>query len=111
MKGVADRNGAEAIIGGRLGFQREAYLDPEFPKPTAGLPFRYLDREVVTLDGESVGIVREVRFVGSNYLLVIPDGSRDILIPAVDEILQPDDGIEGKLVIDPPKGLLSVHKD
>ncbi len=111
LKGVHERNGAEAMIGGKLGFQRNSYTDSEFPKPAGGLPFRFLDREVVTVDGESVGVVNEVRFVGSNYLLVIPDGSRSILIPAVEPILQADAGMEGKLVIDPPKGLLDVHKD
>ncbi len=111
LKGVHERNGAEAMVGRRLGFQRDSYTDPLFPKPDGGLPFRFLGREVVTVEGKKVGVVDEVRFVGSNYLLVIPDGSRNILIPAVAPILQSDAGIEGNLVIDPPKGLLDVHRD
>lgn len=113
VSGTGDRNAAEALVGRRLGFRRESYLEPDFPRPAGGLPFRYLGREVVTVAGQTVGKVEEVRFTGAGYLLVIPDpGERgaEILIPAVVPILQPDDGLEGPLVIDPPEGLLDVQK-
>ena len=83
-----------------------------FPRPPEGLPFRYLGRDVVTRAGEAIGEVEEVRFTGSQYLLVIPsrDGTGpEILIPAVAPILVEDDGVGGPLVIDPPEGLLDVQ--
>ncbi len=110
---AANRNAAEALVGRKLGFLRESYLESDFPRPAGGLPFRYLGRPVATVTGQAVGMVEEVRFTGAGYMLVIPDdreGAGEILVPAVAPILQPDDGLEGTLVIDPPEGLLDVQR-
>lgn len=66
---------------------------------------------MVTGDGQVVGLVDEVRRAGAQYLLVIPDGAREILIPALPPILRPEDELTGQLVIDPPEGLLDVQRD
>jgi len=110
---AGNRGAAEALVGRKLGFMRESYLEPEFPRPAGGLPFRYLGRPVETVTGQTVGTVEEVRFTGAGYMLVIPDareGAGEILIPAVVPILRPDDGLDGPLVIDPPEGLLDVQR-
>lgn len=109
LAGVADRSAAESLVGRELGFLRASYPDPEFPRPAAGLPFRYLGRAVRTVDGQAVGTVDEVRVGGALYLLVVPSGSGEILIPSVEPILRFDDELEGDLVIDPPEGLLDVQ--
>lgn len=109
--GCGDRDAAEALVGRTLGFRREDYLREDFPRPAAGLPFRYLGRPVVTVAGEIVGTVDEVRRAGGNFLLVVPGPGGEILIPAVPPILQPDEGgLEGELVVDPPEGLLDVNR-
>lgn len=110
FRDVGGRDGAESMIGRELGFLVASYGDPAFPKPGGGLPFRWLGREVVTGSGDVVGIVDEVRRIGAQFMLVIPDGPREILIPALAPILRPDDGLEGQLVIDPPEGLLDVQR-
>lgn len=109
--GTDDRDAADGLIGREIGFDSERYADPDFPRPAGGLPFRYLDRVVVTRDGETVGTVEEVRWTGSQYTLVLgaAAGKHEILIPAVAPILEPDDGLDGPLVIDPPEGLLDVQ--
>ncbi len=112
VRTVDDRNAAEALVGRKLGFMSGSYLEPDFPRPTGGLPFRYLGREVVTVAGRTVGTVGEVRFTGAGFLLVIPDPretGKEILIPAVEPILRLDEGLDGALVIDPPEGLLDVQ--
>jgi len=43
-QGCNDRNQAENLVGRQIGFSRTDYLDPAFPRPQAGLPFRYLGR-------------------------------------------------------------------
>jgi 16S rRNA processing protein RimM len=106
---VSDRSAAEGMIGRNLGFDRDSYLQDGFPKPTGGLPFRYLGRQVELSDGEIVGVVDEVRFTGSNHLLVVTGAEKEILIPAVEPILRADPGLSGNLVIDPPEGLLDVQ--
>ncbi|MCK9994929.1 MAG: 16S rRNA processing protein RimM [Candidatus Krumholzibacteria bacterium] len=112
VRSVDGRNAAEALVGRNLGFMSESYQEPDFPRPAGGLPFRYLGRQVTTVAGHEVGTVDEVRFTGSNYLLVIPDAravGREILIPAVEPILRSDEGLDDVLVIDPPEGLLDVQ--
>ncbi len=111
LEGVSNRTSAEAMIGRELGFIRSNYANDDFPKPGGGLAFRFLDREVRTADGNSVGKVAEVRLAGGQHLLVIPDGNKEILIPAVSPILELDDSLEGVLTINPPEGLLDVHAD
>jgi 16S rRNA processing protein RimM len=110
IAGCRDRAGAEALVGRELGFRRGDYLRRDFPRPAAGLPFRYLERPVVTADGRRVGTVDEVRRAGGTLLLVVPGNGGEILIPAVEPILRPDDGLEGELVVDPPEGLLDVNR-
>ena len=106
---VNDRNAAESMTGRELGFMSNSYLAEDFDRPGAGLPFRYLGREVHTVDGQVIGTVEEVRLGGALYLLVVPGESGEILIPSVEPILRFDDELEGPLVIDPPEGLLDVQ--
>ena len=108
---VGDRSSAEAMVGRELGFARESYLRADFPRPTGGLPFRYLDREVRTIGGDFVGTVAEVLRYGAQVILVVPRGGREVLIPAVAPILRPDDGLVGVLVVDPPEGLIDAAED
>ena len=110
VDGSDDRDGAERLVGQELGFVPARYLEPDFPRPAAGLAFRYLERPVVTTDGHRVGRVAEVRRLGGQLLLVVASGDGEILIPAVEPILRADDGLEGDLVIDPPEGLLDVQR-
>jgi 16S rRNA processing protein RimM len=110
LEGVDDRDAAERQVGRELGFRRASYADPAFPRPAEGLPFRYLERRVVTGDGREVGRVDEVRRLGGQVLLVVTEGTGEILIPAVAPILRPADGLDGDLVIDPPEGLLDAQR-
>ena len=111
VAGCGHRDEAEKLVGRELGFMSASYLAPDFPRPDGGLPFRYLDRDVATTDGVTVGRVAEVRFTGGGFTLVVadPEGSGEILIPAVEPILTYDEGLTGTLVIDPPEGLLAVQ--
>src|SRR5512140_1333853 len=60
---------------------------------------------VETIDGDSVGTVREVMRAGGSELLVV-EGEREYLIPFVAAICTEID-VDNKLIrIDPPEGLL-----
>lgn len=109
LDGCSSRDQADGLIGRRVGFLRADYPKADFPRPDAGLPFRWLGRPLVTAAGETVGEVDEVRWTGGQYLLVMKSGSGEVLIPAVAPILAFDPGLEGELVIDPPLGLLDVQ--
>jgi len=108
---VLDRTAAEAVVGRRVGFRREDYLADDFPRPPQGLPFRFRDREVVTVDGRPLGRVAEVRHYGPQPTLVLARDGREVLIPAVPPILRDAPGLDGPLVVDPPEGLLDDAGD
>ncbi len=113
VRGVDDRDAAEEMIGREVGFMSHSYLAADFPRPTGGLPFRWLGREVRTTDGQTIGTVAEVRVAGAGLMLVLPDAEeagREILIPAVAPILQPEDELTGHLILDPPEGLFDVQR-
>lgn len=113
LSGVDDRNTAETMVGRELGFRSTSYLEPGFPKPDGGLPFRWLGREVHTVDGQVIGLVDEVRVAGAGFMLVVPDPEQDggwLMIPAVAPILRPEDALTGALIVDPPEGLFDVQR-
>jgi 16S rRNA processing protein RimM len=110
-QGCDDRDGAEQLVGHELGFAAADYEAADFPRPAGGLPFRYLDRTVVTLAGEELGPVVEVRRYAGQVLLVIERAGREVMIPAVAPILRPDAGTAGPLVVDPPEGLIDDAGD
>lgn len=109
VDGVHDRNGSEALVGREIGFMSQSYLEEDFPRPESGLPFRYLGRQVQTVEGGNLGEVQEVRVGGAEYLLVIPGEAGEILIPTVEPILRFDDELEGDLVVNLPEGLIDVQ--
>lgn len=67
---------------------------------------------VVTTAGEPVGTVTDVQHPGQDLLVVEPAGSRDageMLVPFVAAIAVEVDVAAGRLVIDPPPGLLDLR--
>lgn len=62
--------------------------------------------EVVTLDGTSLGRVRELMRTGGTEVLVVEGSDREYLIPFADAICPEVDVENKKIVVDPPEGLL-----
>lgn len=61
---------------------------------------------VETVDGETVGTVSELMRTGGTEILVVRDGTREVLIPFAETICTEVD-VEKKIIrIDPPHGLL-----
>ena len=68
--------------------------------------FQLLGLEVETLDGKSVGILTGIMETPGNDVYVVDNRGREVLVPAVQEIVCSVDLELGKMVIDPPEGLL-----
>lgn len=104
--GHEDRTAAEPLA-------RRYLLAPieQLRAPEAGEVFYHqmLGLEVLTGEGESLGRVREVFEIGPGYLLeVAGDEGRTRLIPFVEHVVREVDVDGGRLVIDPPEGLLDL---
>jgi 16S rRNA processing protein RimM len=112
FEGVDDRTGAEELRGVRLvidaddaGPPADAGEDPD------GL---WWDSELIGLsarlsDGSAVGEVTGVVHGAGNDLLVVRSGEgRSVLIPFVAAVVPVVDTAAGRLVVDPPPGLLEL---
>jgi 16S rRNA processing protein RimM len=103
--GLAERGAAEALRGTVLLAEvdpQEAPADPEdfYDHQLVGLA-------VVTVDGDPLGRVAEMLHLPAQDLVVVrrPDGG-ELLVPFVAAIVPQVDLGAGRLVVDPPPGLL-----
>src|SRR5436190_19298600 len=102
--GVDGRDGAEGLRGTLLVVDSESLPPPSDPDEfhdheLVGLP-------VVTLDGSSVGTVQEIRHSAQDLLVIARPGLDEALVPFVRALVPEVDVAGGRIVIDPPPGLL-----
>jgi 16S rRNA processing protein RimM len=102
--GVEDRTAAEELRGTWL------VMDSAELGPT-GDPDEFYDHDLVglaavTVGGEPVGVVTEVRHHGQDLLVIESPAKTELLVPFVAAIVPEVDVAAGRLVIDPPPGLL-----
>ena len=103
--GVQGRDSAEELRGTLL-------LAAEDALPPTDDPDEFYDHElegltVVTTDGTEIGVVREILHGGGSDLLAVRrDGKGELLVPFVGAIVPEVNIRAGRVVIDPPEGLL-----
>ncbi len=105
VDGIRDRNGAEALNGVELSVPRE-----RLPAPGADDEFYHADLiglAAETTDGATLGTVTAIENHGAGDLLEIaPAGASAYLVPFTRAIVPVVDIAAGKIVVDPPPGLL-----
>jgi 16S rRNA processing protein RimM len=106
FEGVADRDAAEALQGVLLvadsQTSRSGDADDFWDHDLVGL-------SVLTLDETPVGTIADVLHPpGPAVLVVDRDGAGEALIPFVSDIVPTVDLQLGRIVIDPPEGLLEL---
>lgn len=105
--GVNDRTGAEALRGLLL-------VADSVTSPAVAEPDEYWDHQLVglvalTVAGEPLGPVEEVLHPpGGDLLVVRRADAGELLVPFVREIVPEVDLDGGRLVVDPPPGLLDL---
>jgi 16S rRNA processing protein RimM len=104
LSGVDDRNRAEALRGQRLYLPRAALPPPEaeeyYHADLIGL-------DAVLADGTPIGRVRAVHDFGAGDMLEIESpGAPPVMVPFTRAIVPVIEIDAGRLVIDPPPGLL-----
>lgn len=104
--GIRDRDDAESLRSLYLMADREALAPLE-----EGEVFYHqlLGLEVVTRDGATVGKVREVYDLAPSDLLEVRTPRGPVFIPYRAEVVVEVDLEAGRLVVDPPEGLLEVN--
>ena len=105
LEGVQDREGADLL--------RDRYLLRRFEETDPlgeGEIFYHqlLGMLVVTTKGQEVGKIKEIYEVRPADLIEVEGAEGDHLIPFTSKVVVDWDVAEGKLVIDPPEGLLEI---
>jgi 16S rRNA processing protein RimM len=104
---IPDRDAAEAARGMLLEVDAASVTSPEDPD-------EFLDHELIGLqvvrdDGEAVGtLVRVDHGLAHDMLIVLLGDGREALVPFVKAIVPTVDVANGRIVIDPPGGLLEL---
>ncbi len=103
LEGIATPADADALRGAILSVAAE-----DLPALEAGqfYYFQAIGCEVATVGGERIGVVEEVFSNGAHDVLVARDGTREILIPAIADIVRAIDLERRRIVIEPVPGLL-----
>lgn len=109
IPGISDRNAAEALKGLRLYVPRSALPAPEEEE------FYHADLEGLRAElaqGGDLGRVRRVVNYGAGDMLEIDrePGRGSVLVPFTREAVPVVDVAGGRVVVDPPEGLLSDEK-
>ncbi len=103
LDGVDSREKADAL--------RDAIVlvaESDLPPPAANefYAYRAIGCSVVTVEGRLLGAVTEVFATGANDVLVVQDGTGEILVPVTAEVIKRLDFAAGRITIAPVPGLL-----
>ena len=109
IRGVGDRNAAEALKGTELYVARDA-----LPQPEDG-EFYYTDLvglRVATTDGRELGTVGAVHNFGAGDMLEVKtEGGRSAMVPFTDDAVPEVDIAGGRVVVDPAFWLGDPNRD
>ena len=106
--GYDDRTSAEDLRGTLLVMDSAEVTPAEDPDEFND--YELIGLDVATVAGEPVGVVADVLHQGQDLLVIRPDrpGVEDVLVPFVAALVPEVDVKAGRLVIDPPPGLLDL---
>ena len=109
---VPDRTGAESLRGTRLFVDPDDVDDPEDDDEEGWYEDDLVGLAVVLPDGTVVGEVAglETRPVQDLLVVRLADGG-EALVPFVEDVVPEVDPQAGRVVIDPPAGLLELNAD
>jgi 16S rRNA processing protein RimM len=104
--GVLDRSAAEALRGTLL-------VVDSATSPAAGDPEDFWDHDLIgltahTTDGRSLGVITDVLHPPGPDVLSLDIAGQSVLVPFVRAIVPVVDLAAGRVVIDPPEGLLDL---
>ncbi|MBN1438629.1 MAG: 16S rRNA processing protein RimM [Anaerolineales bacterium] len=103
LKGVRDRNQAEGLRGEVIHLR----LEDLPPLPEGEYYLHQLEGlEVFTEQGEPLGRVKEILKTGANDVYVVQGGAREILLPAIPQVIREVRLEEGKMVVRLMEGLV-----
>jgi 16S rRNA processing protein RimM len=93
---------------------RELRVPPEAVQPLGAGHYYVHDLRgcrVETSSGDEIGRVSDVLFGGGPPVLIVTDAEgREVMVPLAEEICRTINPAEGRIVIDPPGGLIELNR-
>ena len=102
LKGVDTRAQAEALIGCELFIEKSRLPDPE---EGTYYWFDLIGLDVFDVDQKYLGRLESIIQTGSNDVYVVKENDREILIPALESVVQNIDLKNRRMQVDLPAGL------
>jgi 16S rRNA processing protein RimM len=110
FEGIPDRNTAELLRGTLLSV--DADDDPMLEDPDEYYDHQLVGLQAVTVDGVPLGVVSDVVHLPASVLLAVTgNGKREVLVPFVASIVPEVDLVGGRVVVDPPPGLIELSEE
>ena len=103
--GYQDRTGAEQLRGEIIEID-----EADLPPPPEGEHYIHdlVGLEVITIEGERLGRLSAVLQTGANDVYIVErQGQRDVLLPAIGDVIREIDLEGGRLIVDPLPGLIN----
>jgi len=108
LSGVASRNDAEDLVG------CEVWASKDDLPELAGEEYYWNDfegMEVYTQKGFDLGHVSSLMSTGAHDILVISGRGAEYMIPMREEFIVEINEADGKIIVDPPEGLLEINRN
>jgi 16S rRNA processing protein RimM len=108
LEGVDSLEAAEALKGQQVFVPRDQLPEVEPGSFYAG------DLEgltVVTAQGQVLGVLETIFDNGAHEIYVVRDKAKEILLPVVDGVVVEVDLDAGRMVVEPPRGLLGLPQN
>ncbi|MGO9017657.1 MAG: ribosome maturation factor RimM [Syntrophobacteraceae bacterium] len=93
---------AQALTG------KDLFIDKDrLPRLPSGeyYHFQLIGLSVQTKEGKALGTLSAVLETGGNDVYVVEKGEKELLIPAIEEVIAEVDLLNGRLIVDLPEGL------
>jgi 16S rRNA processing protein RimM len=106
LEGVVDRTQAGSFVG------KEIFLDRAQLSPLAKGEYYWHELEgliVVSAGGEKLGILSDILATGAHDVYVVKGDKREILVPAVEQMVKEIDLEKGVIKVNLPPGLVEAN--
>lgn len=103
FSGITDRESAKKLGGAKLFIETKTL--PKLPKGEY-YSHEIMGLDVVTEDGLDLGKVVKIFTAGENDVYEVKKGKKEVLIPAVDNVIMEIDLAAGRIIIRPLEGML-----
>jgi 16S rRNA processing protein RimM len=103
LEGITDRTQAEGL----RGLLVQVPIDEAVPLP-AGSYYLYqlIGLEVITTDNEPLGVVDSILETGANDVYIVKGGEKEILLPAIPDVVKSVDIEKGQMIVQILEGLI-----